>query len=242
MATLPALPPLSGQTSIKAAICYPITGTTNYTKALYTAALQPVKHATTPLAPLSGPMSGGQVIKLTTTQNSSGVPTTTWQPGSVVLVNGVAAGAVTFSADKSTLTAVTPVSSTDGAVDIVVRAPGFTDVLFDDAYTYTRAIKISPATATPSTATPITIKGAGFKSATYTDAGKAFTVTLDDGTTPVGCVDTQVVSDTEAVCMTPNTLTENVYKVVVHDNNTDFATASGKNVLSTGSVLVVAAF
>ena len=240
--TVPSATITSG-TTLNAVICLKVKGASTYVAVPYTYGTQPVKHATLPLKPAAGPMSGGQTITLATT---SAAP---WQVGAAVLIDGVPATGVKIAAGGQTLTAVTPVSTSAGEKDVVVRTPGFADVKLvaasDDSYSFTRAIKVSPQTGPTSTATTISITGAGFLSSDYVGTGKAFSVYLDSGSgTPTACGELQVVSDTEATCEVPASLTTaNVYKVVIADNATwSSVTAATKNVVSTGSVFTLADF
>lgn len=228
--------------SAKAAICLAyVDTTTKYVAVPVVVALQPVKNGSTPLAPVTGLLVGGQTITLATTS------TTAWPAGSTVLVGGVAATGVKIAKDGQSLTAVTPAGATAGAKTVIVRAPGFADVTLTNAYTYVNGITISPASGVPSASqtTPIDITGSGFMGAAYT----ALNVYLWNGDSAVDqnatpCASVQVISDSELTCEVPATSAATVFQVYVSQiaQTTGSWDATKVTALSTTSVFTVADF
>jgi len=121
----------------------------------------------TQLSPNSGSNAGGTTVTI------SGA---NFQSGATVTFGGVAATNVNVTS-SSTISAVTPASSTTGAVPVIVRNPDGQSVSFS-SFTYTlpgpTINSVSPATGPTSGGTVFTISGTGFVAgATVTVGGRA---------------------------------------------------------------------
>lgn len=228
--TMPAGTVPAAAASIKAAICFKARGGTTWTTIPYTFA----KPVTAPDAdlftPASGPMSGGQTVNLVARTGNATTAYGIFQAGSTVLVGSVPALAVKPAG--TSLSFVTPVSSSSGAQTITVRTPGFPDYKIlpgtagaGGGYKSVRAISVSPAFGPTDEATSILVQGAGFLSDAYGDAdgdpatpAKSLHVYLSDGKTftagatptaaavavePAECANLQIISDTELSCDVP---------------------------------------
>lgn len=250
--TMPAATLPGTTTSIKAAVCFPVVGSsTAYVAVPYTYAKPAALPATNKVLPVAGPMSGGQTV---TVYAASG---TGFQANATVLIGGVPALTPKVAVGGASIAVVTPVTPTAGAKDVVVRSPGFADLKIAGGYSFTRAISVSPAVGATGTATDITIKGAGFLSDTYGDhdgngatPAKSLKVYLSDGqqfdsagdpVVPTLCGNLQIVSDTELSCEVPAGVAAPLTITVSDDAFAD-KDAANDSVISRGAIFVRADF
>lgn len=220
--------------------------------ALYAAAKYTVYPAptVTGLDVTSGSVLGGNTIAVTGT----GFTTKT-----TATIGGTALTNIKVAATGDSFTATVPAHAA-GAADVRVTTEGGTSAnVVADNYTFLNGVVVSPQFGVNTTATTITVRGVGFSSMDFTNSGAArvfFVRGAYDPTDNSGSktnaevaecapASVQVVSDTELVCDTPNTLSNNAYTVTVVNDEAVDAQAGGtylQSVVSSSSTFTFAAF
>lgn len=112
----------------------------------------------TEVSPSSGLATGGTTVRLTGER---------FEPGSTVLIDGTPASEVVV-VNGTTITAVTPPSSSLYPVDVEVRTPNGAVGVLDNAFTYValpveRARDVVPPTGSTTGGEAILVKGTGFR-------------------------------------------------------------------------------